>query len=59
MEAIYPPSSLYEFPGIDRDEDLCSYETDWQAYQCVGVGKKMMVIESMDDDTGNYKYTFI
>jgi hypothetical protein len=45
------PSLLYKYPGIVRDENLCTYRTEWQAYECHGLKYKMLIIESMDNDT--------
>jgi hypothetical protein len=45
------PSSVYSYPGIVRDQNLCIYKDSWQAYECHGMEYKMMVIESMDKDT--------
>lgn len=46
------PSKIYSSPGIVRDENLCAYKSDWQAYQCqASLVYKMLVIESMDNDT--------
>ena len=45
------PSMIYTYPGIVRDQNLCSYKSDWQAYECHGLVYKMLIIESMDNDT--------
>jgi hypothetical protein len=45
------PSSVYSYPGIVRDENLCVYKDAWHAYECHGLEYKMLVIESMDNDT--------
>jgi hypothetical protein len=45
------PSKVYNHPGIVRDESLCSYNSDWQAYECHGLEYRMLIIESMDHDT--------
>ena len=45
------PSSIYTYPGIVRDQSLCSYKAAWQAYKCQGLDYRMLVIESMDNDT--------
>ena len=45
------PSLLYKYPGIDRDQSLCTYKAAWQGYMCSTIDHKMMVIESMDEDT--------
>ena len=44
-------SALYKYPGIVRDENLCSYRSSWQAYECHGLNYAMLIIESMDNDT--------
>ncbi len=44
-------SDVYKYRGIVRDENLCSYEANWQAWNCNNMKMKMMVIESMDKDT--------
>ena len=44
-------SQVYKYPGIVRDESLCVYKSDWQAYECHGLEYKMLIIESMDIDT--------
>jgi len=44
-------SQVYKYPGIVRDESLCFYKSDWQAYECHGLEYKMLIIESMDNDT--------
>lgn len=45
------PKLVYKYPGIVRDENSCQYKPDWQAYECHGLDHKMLIIESMDDDT--------
>lgn len=45
------PSQIYSYPGIMRDESLCTYKSDWQAYECHGIDHRMLIIESMDNDT--------
>ena len=45
------PSRVYKHPGIVRDETLCAYRDDWQAYECHGLEYRMLIIESMDHDT--------
>ena len=45
------PSAIYTYPGIVRDEKLCSYRSGWQAYECHGLNYAMLIIESMDNDT--------
>jgi hypothetical protein len=47
------PSSIYSYPGIVRDENLCNYISAWQGYECHGLNYAMLVIESMDSDTEN------
>ena len=44
-------SEVYTYRGIVRDENLCRYRSDWQAYECHGLDHRMMIIESMDNDT--------
>ena len=44
-------SLVYKSRGLVRDENACKYRTEWQAYECHGVDHRIMVIESMDDDT--------
>jgi hypothetical protein len=45
------PSQIYSYPGIVRDQSQCSYKNSWQAYKCNGLDYRMLVIESMDNDT--------
>lgn len=45
------PSQVYQYPGIVRDESMCTYQSDWQAYECHGLDYKVLIIESMDNDT--------
>ena len=45
------PSELYSYPGVVRDEKLCKYVREWQAYDCQELDYKMLMIESMDFDT--------
>ncbi len=45
------PSSVYSYPGIVRDPSLCTYKDSWHAYECHGLDYRMLVIESMDNDT--------
>ena len=45
------PSSIYSYPGIVRDQSLCKYVSAWEAYECHGLEYRMLVIESMDNDT--------
>jgi hypothetical protein len=44
-------SSLYTYPGLVRDQNLCSYKSAWQGYECHTLNYAMLVIESMDEDT--------
>jgi hypothetical protein len=44
-------SEVYTYRGLVRNESTCSYKSDWEAYECHGLVHKMMIIESMDDDT--------
>ncbi len=44
-------SDVYKYTGSIRDETLCTYKTDWQAYHCNNMTMKSLVIESMDSDT--------
>ena len=46
-------SLVYKHRGLVRDENTCTYQSDWQAYECHGVDHRMMMIESMDKDTEN------
>ena len=46
------PKDIYNHTGIVRDENSCTYESSWQGYQCYGMKYKMLIIESMDSDTG-------
>ena len=48
---IMSPSAIYKWPGIVRDENLCTYKPEWQAYECHGLMYRMLIIESMDNDT--------
>lgn len=45
-------TDVYDLPGMVRNLNYCSYEEDWQAYKCFGIKYKMLIIESMDTDTG-------
>ena len=45
------PSQIYSYPGIVRDQSQCTYKNSWQAYKCNGLDYRMLVIESMDNDT--------
>lgn len=49
--SMMQPSLLYRRPGIVRDESLCVNRSDWQAWLCHGLRYKMLMIESMDNDT--------
>ena len=44
-------SDVYKYTGGVRDESLCTYVDDWQAYHCNSMDMKLMIIESMDADT--------
>ena len=44
-------SDVYTYRGSVRDESLCTYMSDWQAYNCRNMDMKFLVIESMDSDT--------
>ncbi len=44
-------SLLYNYTGIIRDQKKCVYNDNWQAYECHGIDHKMLVIESIDNDT--------
>ncbi|RNA02258.1 fibrocystin-L isoform X1 [Brachionus plicatilis] len=49
--SMIPPNQTYKYPGIVRDENLCQYIHDWQAYKCHGIEHRVLLIESMDPDT--------
>ena len=49
--SMIDPSQIYSNPGIVRDQNLCTYRPDWQAYECHGIEYRMLIIESMDNDT--------
>ena len=49
--SMMAPELLYNHLGIVRDENRCSYQPNWQAYECHGIEYKMLIIESMDNDT--------
>ncbi|RMZ97180.1 fibrocystin-L, partial [Brachionus plicatilis] len=49
--SMIPPNQTYKYPGIVRDENLCQYIHDWQAYKCHGIEHRVLIIESMDPDT--------
>ena len=42
---------VYKYRGIVRDESLCEYVADWEAWHCNNMTMKILVIESMDSDT--------
>ena len=42
---------VYHYTGISRDENLCRYIDLWQAYLCRNITYKLLIIESMDNDT--------
>jgi len=44
-------SDVYTYPGHIRDETKCTLNTDWQAWHCIGMDMKRLIIESMDSDT--------
>ena len=44
-------SDVYKYRGIGRDEALCTYIDDWEAWHCNNMTMKVLVIESMDSDT--------
>jgi len=44
-------SEVYQYTGIVRDESKCTYRDSWQAYECIGMDYRVLVIESMDSDT--------
>lgn len=50
------PNQVYNHPGISRNQDLCEYIGAWQAYRCREIEYKMVVIESMDRDTGYFSF---
>ena len=45
------PSQIYTYPSIVSDQNKCINKGSWQAYKCNGLDYKMLVIESMDNDT--------
>lgn len=49
--SMIDPKDVYSHAGIVRDESLCNYVSEWQAYECHGMVYKMLIIESMDKDT--------
>lgn len=49
--SMIQPKEIYNYLGIVRDENLCSYISDWQAYKCLGIEHRMLMIESMDPDS--------
>ena len=44
-------SDVYKYRGTIRDESLCTYKQDWQAWHCNDMNMKILTIESMDVDT--------
>ncbi|CAF0710276.1 unnamed protein product [Brachionus calyciflorus] len=48
---MLPTSDLYTYLGIVREENKCTYQSTWQAYECHGLNHKVLTIESMDADT--------
>ena len=44
-------TDVYKYRGIVRDENLCEYRADWQSWHCNFMTMKMLIIESMDNDT--------
>ena len=49
--SMLPLSQVYNLPGIVRDENLCTLNSNWQGWECHGMEYRMLVIESMDADT--------
>lgn len=49
--SFIPPNQIYKYRGIVRDESLCKYQSDWQAYECHGLEYRILILESMDNDT--------
>lgn len=49
--SMMPISQLYQHPGIVRDQQYCIQRDDWQAWECTKLVYKMLMIESMDNDT--------
>ena len=49
--SFIPANQVYNHLGIVRDESLCSYQTNWNAYKCHELEYRMLIIESMDNDT--------
>lgn len=45
------PSNVYTYPGIVRDAKNCTFIDEWQAYKCYGLDYRMLLIESLDNDT--------
>jgi len=43
-------SDVYKKPGIVRNEN-CTFLNDSQAWECLNFDMKLLIIESMDDDT--------
>ena len=44
-------SQAHKYRGIIRDENNCAYKDSWQAYECLRLDMKMLIIGSMDSDT--------
>lgn len=44
------PSQIYTDPGIIRGPG-CSYNADWQGYECHNINYTILMMESMDKDT--------
>ena len=44
-------SDVYKETGIIRDEHLCSFVASWNAWHCKQMSMKLLIIESMDEDT--------
>ena len=49
--SMLDPPSVYSGLGIVRDANFCAYQSSWQAYLCKNMIYKMLIIESMDNDT--------
>ena len=49
--SMLDPPSVYSGLGIVRDPNFCDYQPSWQAYFCKNMVYKMLIIESMDNDT--------
>ena len=48
---LRPIDQVYKYRGIIRNESSCVLRTDWQAWECHGIDHRMLIIESMDNDT--------